>query len=66
MSLRYIVGMSINGRTEHVTLEAEDALIAALRVKQERPEATITYVRKSNARGDRRHPHLALPPQPTD
>ena len=33
------------------------ALIAALKVKQESPQAMITYVRKHNVRGDRRHPH---------
>jgi hypothetical protein len=40
-----------------MTVEAEDALIAALKVKTAHPEAAITYVRKRNARGDRRHPH---------
>ncbi len=37
-------------------VRAEDALIAALKVKAERPEATITYVRRLNRRGDARHP----------
>jgi hypothetical protein len=32
-------------------------LIAALRVKCQHPEASINYVRHSNKRGDRRHPH---------
>ena len=36
---------------------ALDALVAALEVKAAHPEAAITYVRKQNARGDRRHPH---------
>jgi hypothetical protein len=40
-----------------MTVEAEDALIATLKVKTAHPEAAITYVRKGNARGDRRHPH---------
>jgi len=40
-----------------LTIEAEDALIAALKVKHDHPEAVISYVRKSNRRGDRRHPH---------
>jgi hypothetical protein len=40
-----------------MTVEAEDALIAALKVKIAQPEAAITYVRKQNVRGDRRHPH---------
>jgi hypothetical protein len=38
-------------------------LIAALKVKQENPTAMITYVRKHNARGDRRHPHTAAAAQ---
>jgi hypothetical protein len=29
----------------------------ALKAKAENPEVMITYVRKSNRRGDRRHPH---------
>ena len=32
----------------------------SLKIKLENPEALITYVRKSNQRGDRRHPHEAL------
>jgi hypothetical protein len=43
-----------------LTIDAEDALIAALKAKQANPEATITYVRKSNRRGDSRHPHEGL------
>ena len=44
-------------KADQITVEAEDALIAALKVKSAHPEAAITYVRKQNARGDRRHPH---------
>ena len=40
-----------------LTIEAEDALIAALKSKLNHPEALISYVRKSNRRGDRRNPH---------
>jgi hypothetical protein len=57
MTLRYAVGIKIRNKADQVTVEAEDALIAALKVKAARPEAAITYVRKQNARGDRRHPH---------
>jgi hypothetical protein len=32
-------------------------LIAALKAKYNHPEASISYVRKSNRRGDRRNPH---------
>lgn len=56
----YIVGLRQNTRSKAVTIEAEDALIAALRAKHDNPEAVITYVRKSNRRGDRRHPHEGL------
>jgi len=61
----YIVGLKLGKRSEVLTIEAEDALIAALKVKQNHPEALIAYVRKSNRRGDRRtsrmrgpYPHL--------
>ena len=57
MTLRYAVGIKIGNRADPV--EAEDALIAALKVKTAHPEAAITYVRKRNARGDRRHPHAS-------
>ena len=57
MTLRYAVGIKIGNRADQMTVEAADALIAALKVKAAHPEAAITYVRKQNARGDRRHPH---------
>ena len=56
----YTVGLKLQTRTKALTIEAEDALVAALKIKLENPEALITYVRKSNRRGDRRHPHEAL------
>jgi hypothetical protein len=59
MTLRYAVGIKVRGKTDQMTVEAEDALIAALRVKAAHPEAAITYVRKQNVRGDRRHPHAS-------
>ena len=54
--LQYAVGIKLDNRTDQLAVEAEDALIAALKAKIAHPEATITYVRKRNARGDRRHP----------
>jgi hypothetical protein len=57
MALRYAVGIKVGNKADQVTVEAEDALIAALKVKAAHAEAAITYVRKQNARGDRRHPH---------
>ncbi len=57
MMLEFTVGMNIAGVRRSVTVSAEDALIAALRVKCQHPEASINYVRHSNKRGDRRHPH---------
>ena len=56
----YTIGLKLRARTKAVTIEAEDALIAALKIKVESPEAIITYVRKSNRRGDCRHPHAGL------
>jgi hypothetical protein len=52
----FAVGFKLKGTTGHAVVEAEDALIAALKVKLERPEALITYVRHPNKRGDMRHP----------
>ena len=56
----YTVGLRLLTRTKALAIEAEDALLAALKIKLENPEALITYVRKSNRRGDRRYPHEAL------
>ena len=60
MATEYTVGLRHGRRSETLCVEAEDALIAALRAKSENPEAMITYVRRSNRRGDRRHPHHGL------
>ncbi len=57
MTTEYTVGMNDDGRSRSVVVEAEDALIAALKAKCASPGATINYVRKCNRRGDRRHPH---------
>lgn len=54
--MKFAVGFKVNGKTDHVIVDAEDALIAALRVKAQRPEAAITYARHVNKRGDARHP----------
>ncbi len=56
MTLQFAVGLKQNAATDHVVVDAEDALIAALKVKMERPEAIIMYVRRQNRRGDARHP----------
>jgi len=56
----YTVGLKLLTSTQALTIEAEDALLAALKIKLKHPEALITYVRKSNRRGDRRHPHDTL------
>ncbi len=60
MTNNYMVGIRLGSQSTSITVVAEDALIAALKVKHENPNAMITYVRKSNVRGDRRHPHHAL------
>lgn len=57
MTLEFTIGINVEGKRDTVTVEAEDALIAALKVKHEKPSAVINYVRKRNKRGDRRHPH---------
>jgi hypothetical protein len=59
-SVHFTVGLKLKGKTDHMAVDAEDALIAALKVKTEHPEAIITYVRQQNRRGDARHPSHAL------
>jgi hypothetical protein len=54
--MRFAVGLKLQGRVDHTIVEAEDALIAALKVKAAHPDALITYVRRQNRRGDARHP----------
>jgi hypothetical protein len=54
--MKFTVGLKHDGRAEHVAVDAEDALIAALRAKTEHPDALILYVRPQNRRGDARHP----------
>jgi hypothetical protein len=56
--MEFTVGLKRNAKVEHYVVDAEDALIAALKAKIERPDATIMYVRPKNRRGDARHPSL--------
>ncbi len=56
--MRFTVGLKLKAKADHTVVEAEDALIAALKVKARHPEARVTYVRPSNRRGDARHPPL--------
>jgi hypothetical protein len=58
--MRFTVGLKLKAKQNHIVIEAEDALIAALKVKTEHPDARITYVRPSNRRGDARHPPHTL------
>jgi hypothetical protein len=54
--VHFAVGFKIQGKTGHVVVDPEDALIAALKVKMQRPDALIAYVSQQNKRGDTRHP----------
>ncbi len=54
--MEFAVGLKQESRSRHVVVNAEDALIAALKVKVQHPEAQIMYVRRANKRGDARHP----------
>ena len=58
--MQFAVGFKLQGTTGHVIVDAEDALIAALKIKTQRPQALITYVRRQNKRGDTRHPAHGL------
>jgi hypothetical protein len=59
-AMQFTVGLKANGKAEHAVVDADDALIAALKVKMQRPEAEILYVRRANKRGDARNPAHAL------
>ena len=58
--MQFTVGLKSKGMADRIDVDAEDALIAALKVKTERPDAVIRYVRPRNKRGDARHPSHAL------
>ncbi|MGB8632948.1 MAG: hypothetical protein WCD69_26830 [Xanthobacteraceae bacterium] len=58
--MQFAVGFKFQGKTGHVVVDVEDALSAALKVKMQRPEALIAYVRQQNKRGDIRHPMRRL------
>lgn len=58
--MQFIVGLKLKGRAGHLTVDAEDALIAALKAKAQQPDSIVTYVRRQNRRGDSRHPSRAL------
>jgi hypothetical protein len=58
--MQFAVGFKLQGKSGHALVDGEDALIAALKVKMERPEAEIMYVRRANRRGDTRHPAHAM------
>jgi hypothetical protein len=57
---KFTVGLHIAGIRHSVTVMAEDALMAALKVKLQQPTAAINFVRRCNRRGDLRHPHEAV------
>jgi hypothetical protein len=61
---KFTVGLHVGGTRHSVEVVAEDALMAALKVKLEQPAAAINFVRRSNKRGDLRHPHEAVAGQP--
>ena len=50
--MQFAVGLKLKSKAEHVIVDAEDALIAALKVKSKRPEALILYVRRQNRSDD--------------
>jgi hypothetical protein len=58
--MQFTVGLKADGKADHTVVDAEDALVAALKVKMQRPQAEILYVRRANKRGDARNPAGAL------
>ena len=39
VGMRFTVGLKVKGKVDHIVVDGEDALIAALKVKSERPDA---------------------------
>ena len=64
VSWQFTVELRVKGKADRIVVYAEDALIAALKVKAERPTATVMYVRRLNRRGDTRHPPHTLTETP--
>ena len=61
VQLQFAVGFKLQGKTGHVIVDAEDALVAALKVRIPAPGG-IDHIRPpQNKRGDTRHPVLGLP-----
>ena len=50
--MQFIVGLKNKSTSGHLTIDAEDALVAALKAKTQQPEFAVTYVRRQNRRGD--------------
>jgi len=56
MPMKFTVGLKSKAKSNHLVVDAEDALVAALKVKAAHPDARIMYVRPQNRRGDARNP----------
>ena len=61
MLCQFTVGVSVKGKSDRIVVRAEDALIAALKVKSERPGAVIMYVRRLNRRGEPTRAAMSVP-----
>ncbi len=48
MSWQFTFGLRVKGKADRMVVGAEDALVAALKAKDDQPGATIMYVRRSN------------------
>ena len=58
--MQFTVGLEVDGKTDHTAVDADDALIAALKVKMQWPEAQIQYRATREQERDARHPARAL------
>ena len=62
--MRFTVGLKTKEKSDHIGVDAEDALVAALKAKIAHPDAQIMYVRRANRRGDARNPPHKLRKEP--
>src|SRR5262249_893854 len=58
--VEFAVGFKLEGKSDHVVVDGEDGVMAAVRGKVQEQQALITYVRHANKRGDTRHPMHGL------
>ena len=66
MSWQFTVGLRVKGKADRIVVDAEDALIAALKAKADQPAATIMCMCGGRIDAVTHATHLALTPEAID